>query len=30
MDVRTYCESIQDNAQQLLLDSIDEMEAFKP
>ena len=30
MDVRTYCESIQDNAQQLLQDSIDDMEAMKP
>ena len=30
MDVRTYCESIQDNAQQLLNDAIDDMEAMKP
>jgi hypothetical protein len=30
MDVRTYCESIQDNAQQLLQDGIDDMEAMKP
>ena len=30
MSCREYCESIQDNAQQLLQDSIDDMEAMKP
>ena len=30
MDVRTYCESVQDHAQELLNESIEDMEAFKP
>jgi len=30
MSCSEYCESIQDNAQMLLQDSIDDMEAMRP